>query len=52
MDPDVYLYKMPVSQSFNKQTERKINEYPSKCHTFALVNNKVLPQMKWVSINN
>jgi hypothetical protein len=25
------------SESFNKQIERKMNEYPSKCHTFALV---------------
>ena len=27
---------MSISQSFNKQIERKLNEYPSKCHTFAL----------------
>ena len=29
---------MSISQSFNKQIERKLNEYPSKCHTFALEN--------------
>ena len=38
MDSDVYLYKMSASQSFNKQTERKSNEYPSKSHTFAAAN--------------
>jgi len=32
------LYILSVSESFNKQTERKLNEYPSKCHTFALEN--------------
>ncbi len=29
---------MSDSESFNKQIERKMNEYPSKCHTFAIAN--------------
>ena len=46
MDSDVYLYKMSVSQSFNKQTERKSNECPSKCHTFVLANGKLRVRVK------
>jgi hypothetical protein len=31
-------YKMSVSESFNNQNERKMNEYLSKRRTFALDN--------------
>ena len=45
-------YKMSVSESFNNQNERKMNEYLSKRRTFALDNYHNVTQRKGLeSIN-
>lgn len=43
---------MSNRENFNKQIERKMNEYPSKCHTFVLAKKKLRVRVKAAAQQN